>query len=567
MRKALPESQAQSSSRSGRPSLIGASARVSNRGAGRWARELSVAIALGTMCSGAVVSGCAVSESDVHRWESTVRGPYKLVAVVLHDKYSWQLRIEAALALIRMPPRGGRRMGISYLCEKYKDDDMVDQDGALAALPEDARRKIVAGMVPAMIAEIQKPPPARKPDGTTEPDPSIPFKDAAFAMLSHEPSLVSDAKAKEDLSAALNQWVQTDFENRIENSAQQYGVEQIMRFLGAGSVRSLPALINENSTKVDKITSLLADLGDADTKLKGSEALVALAKRIDSQGWYDKQKPIVADSDAKSGAKVTPAQLDTQIKQYQDQELTKVFGSMKRLGGRPVVDYCIAYAADGKNTAERRQAALAALEGRIDKNNTADTDKLFAIAKDDATPDPVRDQAFNRLGELPKELIVQKLYTLFESKKWKVRWVAADLILKTMTTRDVPDFIHHLPTTAATKMGMSEFTSYGSLILSRDAPAGAPKPKELIAQYLGTKDLSAKLTALGAYYGGSKSDLAKVLPLEADTSPVPKCDKDDDCGWACDVPKAPGSAETETKTIVTVGDFARYCVAPSMTGK
>ncbi len=553
MRKALPESQAQSS--------VG-------RNAGAWARRLGVvAIMLGAMASSALVTGCAVSESDVHRWESTVRGPYKLVAVVLHDKYSWPLRIEAALALIRMPPRGGRRMGISYLCEKYKDDEMNDQDGALATLPEDARRKVVAGMVPVMITEIQKPPPARKPDGTVDPDPSIPFKDAAFAMLSHEPSLVSDPKAKEDLVAALNQWVQTDFENRIENSAQQYGVEQIMRFLGAGSVRSLPGLINESSTKVDKITSLVADLGDADTKQKGSDALVALAKRIDSQGWYDKQKPIVADSDAKSGAKVTPQQLDNQIKQYQDQELTKVFGSMKRLGGRPVVDYCLAYGSDPKNSADRRQAALAALEGRIDKNNTGDTDKLFAIAKDDNTPDSVRDQAFNRLGELPKELIVTKLYTLFDSKKWKVRWVAADLILKTMTTRDVPDFMRHLPQTAATKMGMSEFTSYGSIILSRDAPAGAPKPKDLINQYLGAHDLPSKLTALGAYYGGSKGDLGKVVALEGDTAPVPKCDKDDECGWSCDVPKGPGSPDLETKTIVTVGDFAKYCVVPSLSGK
>jgi hypothetical protein len=563
MRKALPESQAQSS-----PlrdfQKVPSRRRMKAPG---WARRMGVAaIAIGALSSSALATGCAVSESDVHRWESTVRGPYKLVAVVLHDKYSWQLRIEAALALIQMPPRGGRRMGISYLCDKYKDDDMNDQDGALATLPEDARRKIVAGMVPAMIAEIQKPPPAKKPDNTVDPDPSIPFKDAAFAMLSHEPSLVSDPKAKEELVAALNQWVQTDFENRIENSAQQYGVEQIMRFLGAGSVRSLPGLINENSTKVDKMASLIADLGDADTKLKGSEALVVLGKRIDSQAWYDKEKPIVADSDAKSGAKVTPAQLDAQIRQYQDQELTKVFGSMKRLGGRPVVDFCIGYGADAKNSPDRRQAALAALEGRIDKNNTGDTDKLFAIAKDDNTPDPVRDQAFNRLGELPKELIVTKLYTLFESKKWKVRWVAANLILKTMSTRDIPDFMRHLPTTAATKMGMSEFTSYGSLILTRDAPAGAPKPKELVAQYLSSKELAAKLTALGAYYGGSKSDLAKIQPLEADTSPVPKCDKDDDCGWSCDIPK-PGSQDTETKAIVTVGDFAKYCVAPSLTGK
>jgi hypothetical protein len=340
----------------------------------------------------------------------------------------------------------------------------------------------------------------------------------------------------------------------------------MMRFIGAASVRSLPALINDSSTKVDKVASLIADLGDADTKQKGSDALVALAKRIDSQGWYDKEKPIVADSDAKSGAKVTPQHLDVQLKAYQDQELIKTFGSMKRLGGRPVVDYCIGYAGDSKNSKERRQAALAAIENKVDKNNGADIDKLFAIAKDDNTPDEVRDQAFQRLGELPKELIVNRLYTFFDSRKWKVRWVAAELVLKTMTAKDIPEFLRHLPTTAATKMGLSEPTTYGGIILKLDAPPGSPKPKDVLNGYLTVKDLGPKLTAIGAYYGGSKSDLGKIIPLESDTSPVPKCDPTDECGWTCDVPK-PGSTDTDSKVIATVGDFAKYCVAPSMTAK
>jgi hypothetical protein len=339
-----------------------------------------------------------------------------------------------------------------------------------------------------------------------------------------------------------------------------------MRFIGAGSVRALPALINETSTKVDKVASLIADLGDADAKQKGSDALVALAKRLDSQAWYDKQKPIVAASDAASGAKVTPQQLDVQMKTYQDQELIKTFGSMKRLGGRPVVDYCIAYAADGKNSKERRQAALAAIEGRVDKNNTVDTDKLFAIAKDDNTPDEVRDQAFQRLGELPKELIVNRLYTFFDAKKWKVRWIAGELILKTMGPKDLPDFFHHLPATAATKMGQSEPITYGGIMMKMDSVAGGPKGKDVVSQFLGAKELGAKLTALGAFYGGSRADVGKVLALQADTSPVPKCDPTDECGWTCDVPK-PGSSDTDSKVIATVGDFAKYCVAPSMTAK
>ena len=141
-------------------------------------------------------------------------------------------------------------MGISLPVDKYNDDDLDRTATARSRqLPEDARKQVVDGMVARMVKVMAVPPPAKKPGRTVTPDPSIPYKDTAFAMLSHEPSLVSDAKAKAELVAALTHWAQTDFEIRIENPAQQYGIEQIMRFLGAGSVRGLPALITENSTK------------------------------------------------------------------------------------------------------------------------------------------------------------------------------------------------------------------------------------------------------------------------------------------------------------------------------
>ena len=98
-----------------------------------------------------------------------------------------------------------------------------------------------------------------------------------------------------------------------------------------------------------------------------------------------------------------------------------------------------------------------------------------------------------------------------------------------------------------------------------DAPNGEPKPKDAILPYLSSKDLGAKLTALGFFYEGKKADLGVVQSHEDDKTAVPKCDKDDDCGWTCVVPKAPGSQDTEQKTITTVGEFAKYCVEPSMT--
>ena len=46
---------------------------------------------------------------------------------------------------------------------------------------------------------------------------------------------------------------------------------------------------------------------------------------------------------------------------------------------------------------------------------------ILDILTDDANPDTVRAVAMARLGELPKEMIVPKLYALFD-KKWQVRW-------------------------------------------------------------------------------------------------------------------------------------------------
>lgn len=524
----------------------------------RWLRAARAGVfTVATSTAMGGLAGCAVSESDVQRWETTERGPDKLMAVVTHDKYSKELRTEAAIGLIRMKPRAGRRIGL---------DDLIT---ALSSLDDPSLDKIVTGMVPELTKQITAAPPTKAENGAPTVDASIPYKDAAFSMLSHDPPLVKGEANKTALQNALITWSQTDFEQRIENNSQAYGVEQMMRFLGAPSVKGLPTLITEQSTKVDRIAALIADLGDPDTKVKGSTALVALGKQIASQAWIDKQKPLVVESNKRNeagGAKpVTPEALAKQLESFQDQELTKVFGAMKRLGGRPTIDYCLDFAGNPKNSEDRRKASLAALEGSIDKNNTTDVDKVFAIAKDDATPDSIRDLAFSRLGELPKEQIVPKLYTLFQPKNWKIRWVAGSLVLRTMTTKGLPEFMKHLPTSAGTKMGMSEPINFGGLIQKMDAPKGELPAKDAIAPYLTASELGPKLVALGYYYNGKKTDVAVVTPFQNDATPVPKCATEDQCGWTCGVPKSPGSQETEDKDIKTVGDFVKLCVIPSMT--
>jgi hypothetical protein len=507
------------------------------------------------------VAGCAVSESDAHRWETTENGPEKLYAIVAHDKYAWPLREEAALSLIRMRPRNGKRVGLEYAILGY-DTPTGKVPGALAVLGDDARRRIVDGIAPKLVEQMQQPPPPTPAEGQViQPDPSIPYKDAAFALLSHEPPLASNEATKASLVAALTQWVQTSFEARIDNSAQQFGVEQIMRFVGASTVKTLPSVINETSSKVDRACSLVADIGDDDTKRRASDALVAMGKHIASSDWVEKQRALVIEANTKSKINASAQQVSDQLKTYQDQELEKVFTNMKRVGGRPAVDWCLGYAHDKANSEKSRTNALAALENRVDKNSAGDVNVIVDILTDDSNPDSVRAVAMARLGELPKEMILPKLYALFD-KKWQVRLDAARMILKTITTKDLPDFMAHLPANDKTKMALSEPIAYGALIMAMD-PQGGPKPRDVLARYA-QGPLGPRLTVAGSYYAAKKSEAGTLSSLDDDKSPVPKCEPADQCGWQCDVPKAPGSQEKETKVVSTVGEFIRWCIEPSL---
>lgn len=504
--------------------------------------------------------GCRVSETDVHRWETTERGPSKLIAVVTHDKYSPELRKEAAMSLVRMPARGGTRMGVKYLVDKYKDDEGIEREGALTQVPEDARKQIVALMAPDLIKEMQALPKKDEKAGRMD-DPSIPFKDVAFAMLSHEPPLVTDDKLKHDITTALVDWCQAAFEDRIENGTQLFGIEQIMRFLGAPSAKKLPSLMTDKAYRLDRMAGLIAEIGDDESKLHASQALVTLAKQVNSEAWLKDQTAYVKTKNAENKVVANDDQVAGQVGKIMDRRLNEeIFPAMKKVGGRPAVEYLIGYAApDNNHTEERKKTALAALEGRVDKNSDADLDAIFKICKDDRTTDAVRDVGFQRLGEFPKEKIVPKLYTLFDQpKKWKVRWVAASLVLKTMTPKQIGDFMAHLPANGKVKIGMTEPLSYGQLIAKME---GEPKPLDVIKPFLASPSIGAKLTAIGFFYENKGADVALLHPYAEDKTALPKCDKEDDCQWQCEIPKG---NETEMKEITTVGELVKLCVEPSM---
>jgi hypothetical protein len=516
-------------------------------------RGLLFAVSFAVACTFAgALTGCKVSDSDVRRWGTTEHGPDKLVAVLTHEKYAWDLRVEAALELLRMKPRSGRRVGINRLVD------------SLALLAPEDRKKIIDGMLPQLVTEINKAPAPVAAGQPAPVDTSYSYKDAAMAILTYDKAvLVSDDNARKQITDTLVSWSTHDFERRLDNTTQMFGMEQMMRALGPNALKGLPALITPESTKYDRIATIVAELGDQPTKEACATKLVDLAKYTGSQAWIDKNKPGLEEANRASKITPTPQQFQLQLSQFQEEALTKVFAAIKKVGTRPAVDYCLSIAGDKAQSEKRRQAALAALEGRLDRNRPGDVDKVLALASADDTPDSVRDLAFQRVGEMSRDQVVGKLYQLFSTKKWKVRWVAAGTVLRMSSTDQLGEFMSKLPPGAA-GMAMTEPLSYGQTIGQMSVKG--PKPREAVLPFLKDGALGAKLTALGFFYANGKaSDLPVVQPLENEKTLVPKND-DAEAKWQCEVPVA-GGKENETKDIKDVGEFVRFCVEPAMKGR
>lgn len=543
-----------------------------------------------------LLSGCRVDQNDIHRWETTSQGPRKLCAVLVHDKYDVPLRVEAALALIRMKPRSGRRPGFSQIDQDGENDackrTFVD---ALASVSTEMRQQIVAGLIPPIVDELKKAPPVPQAGQPLPPDGSFPYKDAAYAMLVSERTIITDEALKENLKSALIEWAMADFEHRLDNRSQLFGMEQLLRHLGPPSVVGLPKLMTRETRRLDQMASLVSELGDAKTKEAASAALTGIAKFVASDEWMKVKKPELEAANAASKLQPTPDQFQMQLLTYQGEELLRVFGSVKKVGGRPAIDFCLDFAGDkgpdlGKRpeaadakadkeakekaaTAQalwdlrkeqiekRRTAALAALEGRLDRSNPEDIKRILDIAKSDA-PDSVLDLAFRRAGEMPRDQVVDKLYDLFKGDKWKIRRAAAATVLKMSTVKHIDEFMGKLPSDGK-NFAMAEAITYGAIL----GELKEGNVVEALKKHLSSGPGVARTTALSYYLTlGNKTQIDDVKALESDSTQAPTCDLDNDCRWLCEVAKegAKDPKERELKEIKTVGEFVKFCVEPAM---
>ena len=512
-----------------------------------FSRARAFALVIGLSTASLAVSSCRVSDDDLHQWARKLSGPKRLIAVLTHDKYPMALRVEAAMTLVTMKPRGGRAVGL------LGGDDFEGLLTALANLPADKREQIVVGMVPSLEKGITTPPPA---DG---PDESFPYKDAAFALLTQDNgSLVTQPEARNRLLKALTTWTRTGFEKRFDDTSQLFGMEQVLRLLKAEGVRGLTSLIEPEFRKIDSVAKLIHELGDEETQMEASSRLVNVARFVDSEAWLKQKAPALETANKVSNLKVSERQFQAQLATYQEEELLKVFSAMKSVGKKPASEYLLEYALNDKNPEKRRAASLAALEGNLDRANPAHARAMLDLVASDSTPDSIRDVAARRVGELPRAQVADRLYALFPSNRWQVRWSVASLLLKMSEAKHLAEFMAQLG--RVKEMAMSEPLAYGPLL--HDLKGG--EPETLVQTYARPgQPAPVRLTALAYYYRyGGKADLPKVTAYQADTQKVPPCPEGaEGCEWACSVTEEKAQV---SKEVTTVGDFVSYCIVPAL---
>lgn len=509
---------------------------------------LSLSICAGTLAL--TTTSCRVTDGDVQAWAKKASGPRKLVAVLQHDKYDMDLRIAAAVTLVSMAPRGGHAVGL------VGDDEFVGLLDGLSEMSAEDRLPIINGMVPVLEEKIIAIP------GDEETDNSFQYKDAAFALLTHgDKGLVADQTSKERLTVALTKWSQVSFEKRLDDTTQLYGMEQILRYVRAPGVRGLTPLIEGDFKKLRVLAKLIAELGDDATKLDASARMVKLARHIDSAAWIKQKAPAVEAANKASGLTVKKKQFEKQLEAYQAEELLRMFGAMKSVGQKPIVEYLLAYADNKRNPAKRRAAALAGLEGHLDRKNEAQATAMVDFLSNDESPDSLRDVAALRVGELSRDQVSEKLYGLFDHKRWQLRWTVASLLLKMSKEKDMDEFMEKLGKVRT--MAITEPFSYGKLFKE----VKGAKPKQLAEKFSARKyPATVRLSALGYYYeAGSKNDVSTLEAFKSDGTRVPSCPPAaQQCAWDCTVPSKDPTKPAQLKTVKTVGNFVSYCLLPAI---
>ena len=457
-----------------------------------------------------VATACAVTEADIEAWKGTVRGPGTIVAVLLADKYSDPLRIHAGLALVEM--------------ERSDVDGIAELQGGLVLLPEETRRRIVDGMTDGLIQMMNGQGAAGgAPTGVGDAPPPIQVraKDAAFVILQY-----ASPAQQSTLTDAIVGWFVTDFNGR--SLAGNFSAEQVIRALGAPAASRLVEAMNARLPQqaLTKIAELIAQLGDAPTKARAGERVVAIESEMESADfltWLGERLRTQAAA-SEPPRTLTPEQINRGATFNREQFIVSgAIPAMHHLGEQPVVAARLLVIAQQPSTTPeqetRRVGALQALEGHVQPGQAA---PLLALALDQAQPAPVRDYAFDRIADARDRGVVPQLWPIATQAAatsptaWRARWRVGTLLLSLGGGEVVNEWFTRLPRATGERYAREELHGYAERLAQV-----RPAPTVLMRSKLASTVWFEQAIAL--YYFervGTEADLVAIQGLTSSTTPT-----------------------------------------------
>ena len=452
-------------------------------------------LALGML---AQLSGCKVTEQDVDTWKGTVKGPGKMVAVMMADKYGIPLRTHSALALIEM--------------DRRDVDGVAELQNALQKLVGDTRSQIIKGMVPGLVKQMNDK--GEEGEGSAASPSQIRAKDAAFLLVP-----MADDGTRQKLTEAVVDWYVEDFNGR--NLSGNFSAEQVVRALGAPAAKRLVEALDPKIPQqaLIKLAELIGQLGRPETKQKAGQKLVDIEAEMRSPefGKWLQQQITAQLEGAGSKGKVDPKKVAKMAELNRANFIESgVLPAMKHLADQPAVATRLLAIASDKNPAltVRRTRALQALEG---KARSAHLDQLLALALDPGNPVPVRDYAFDRVGDIRSPKAIEPMWPLVQSKKdGRLRWRAGELILAIGGSGILSEFLAKLPAEGGIAYEPEELEGYATRMGQM-----TPLPTEIAKAQLASPDWWDQVLALKYFERkGTLSDVAAMQRLVKSTTRV-----------------------------------------------
>jgi hypothetical protein len=264
-----------------------------------------------------------------------------------------------------------------------------------------------------------------------------------------------------------------------------------------------------------KLSELIGQIGNDAARQKAGQRLVAIEREMESDKFLGWLKAKIKEQMASGGAAPDEGKV-SKVAELNRQNFIvdgsipalKFLADQKAVSER-LLEIASTSGADAKLT-ERRTRALQALEGKVGKEHLQ---QLLALALDANNPVPVRDYAFDRVGDIRAPEAIPPMWPLVgDAKDGRLRWRAGELVLAIGGAGIIAEFLSKLPTDA--EYAPEELEGYASRMGQM-----TPVPFDTLRAQLGSPNWWQRVIAIKFFERkGVAADVARLSKLTGDSA-------------------------------------------------